>query len=292
MLLEMKALAWLILAYAVYAKEIEMVVSRYAEPLDWLASEPFVADRYVIYNKGINPIECPAGTDCYVEQVDNVGRCDHTYLHHIISRYNNLADVTVFLPGSVDAELKYKWSRKVMKQVHETQNTVFARAFSVDIVTRFEDYEKTGSYICNNAANRELNPDFVLQPCSVRPFGNWYRKNFPDQPVYGFQMYGVFAVAREHIVQHPIDYYKKLISYVDHHHNPEAGFFFEVGWGAVFSPFPEELLVPCTTKDEFFYFRCDSDIPSSLTSDDASVASFSSPGATLILALLMLVSLI
>jgi hypothetical protein len=27
----------------------------------------------------------------------NVGRCDHTYLHHIVERYEALADGTLFL---------------------------------------------------------------------------------------------------------------------------------------------------------------------------------------------------
>ena len=36
----------------------------------------------------------------------NIGREAHTYLYHIINNYDNLADINVFLPGSVDTTHK------------------------------------------------------------------------------------------------------------------------------------------------------------------------------------------
>jgi hypothetical protein len=96
-----------------------------------------------------------------------------------------------------------------------------------------------------------------LLDCPERPFGKWFKKNFPQiDPIYGFSQFGIFAVAREHIIQHSIEYYQSLISYLDHHHNPEAGHFFEVSWGAIFYPYPDAILVSCRPG----YFCWDTDL--------------------------------
>ena len=43
-----------------------------------------------------------------VISLKNLGKCDHTYFHHIVNNYNKLADVTIFLPGSIDtSSIKY-----------------------------------------------------------------------------------------------------------------------------------------------------------------------------------------
>jgi hypothetical protein len=129
---------------------------------------------------------------------------------------------------------------------------VFSRAYNEDILTKFEGYQKGDSYASTCPENLKLNPDVKLLPSPERPFGVWFRKNFPGiGPVHGFSMYGSFAVAREHILQHPVEYYQNLIKYLNHHHNPEAIHFFEIGWAAVFHPIPDECLAPCLSKDEF-----------------------------------------
>ena len=66
----------------------EIVVARYKEDISWI---DLVNPEYkvTVYNKydGENLIE-------------NVGREAHTYLHHIIERYDSLADYTVFVQGN------------------------------------------------------------------------------------------------------------------------------------------------------------------------------------------------
>jgi hypothetical protein len=41
-----------------------------------------------------------------IVNLPNVGKCDHTYLYHIINNYNNLSKILVFLPGSINMENK------------------------------------------------------------------------------------------------------------------------------------------------------------------------------------------
>jgi len=76
---------------------LELVVSRYDEDLSWLGNVP---DAFVItvYDKGgeANSGIRHRGSSIPIE---NVGHEAHTYLHHIVTRYDDLADITVFSQG-------------------------------------------------------------------------------------------------------------------------------------------------------------------------------------------------
>ena len=68
----------------------DLVVAHYREDLAWLNN--LSADwEAVVYSKGDPP---PGALP-----LPNVGREAHTYLHHIVDRYDDLADWTVFTQG-------------------------------------------------------------------------------------------------------------------------------------------------------------------------------------------------
>ena len=73
-------------------KKIDIVVARYNENLDWLKDIP-KNFNIIIYNKGLEDLTRP------FIKIPNVGRESHTYLYHIITNYNNLADITIFCQG-------------------------------------------------------------------------------------------------------------------------------------------------------------------------------------------------
>lgn len=72
------------------SRDINIVVARYKENLDWLLPYNDIA---FVYNKGPNDI--PAFSNSF--NIQNIGREGHTYLYHILNRYNDLANRTVFL---------------------------------------------------------------------------------------------------------------------------------------------------------------------------------------------------
>ena len=56
-------------------------------------------DEVHVYSKcGRRPVGAPTGA--FVHEVANVGRCDHTYAHHITLRYGQLPDRVIFLKDS------------------------------------------------------------------------------------------------------------------------------------------------------------------------------------------------
>lgn len=69
---------------------LELVVARYAEDLSWLRRVPKTV-RVTVYNKGGDTVPGMA--------LPNVGREAHTYLHHMVTRYDDLAEVTLFCQG-------------------------------------------------------------------------------------------------------------------------------------------------------------------------------------------------
>lgn len=218
---------------------VDLVVARYNEDLSFLNNEPFKGNRIICYNKGPTLVTCP---DCIdVIQLANVGKCDHTYLYHIINNYDNLADVTVFLPGSClhDAIKRYK-TYHTLDYIKDSKTSVF---IGTSKVSQSELYNFTlNSHLTGSLENQKVNSSAALKPCSIQPFGNWYKQNFGNTTLKMIDYTSIFAVAREHIIQHPKSYYEKLISYIDDDISPECGHYIERSWVTIFSPLPDSSL--------------------------------------------------
>ena len=79
---------------------VDVVLARYDEELSWLAEEAILSQpgtRTLVYGKGENakvPSTLPNHT--LLIMLPNVGRESHSYLHHVVEHYDDLADWTVF----------------------------------------------------------------------------------------------------------------------------------------------------------------------------------------------------
>jgi len=220
---------------------VQIVLSRYKENIDWLDDPPFNKYKVTCYNKGDTFPQCKL-PKCNVVTLQNVGRCDHTYLHHIITNYDNLANVTLFLPASCLDQHKLKTTFKLIYLVDKTQTSVFLGKTYDNVRVEFGKFFMN-KHVATNLVNKTANPETLLQPCPIRPFGRWYDTMFGTDVVSKVVCYfGMFAVAKEHILQHPKEHYEKLIKYVDSHSNPEAGHYMERSWAAIFAPFPDSCV--------------------------------------------------
>jgi len=124
----MKILIYLDWAFAAYAElDVQVVVSKFNENLDWLNRAPFSGYPVKVYNKGPNEGARNGLRACTTRVLPNVGRESHTYLHHIIENYDSLANITVFLPGSADQMKPYhKWTRTkaLMRDLEQSPGTI------------------------------------------------------------------------------------------------------------------------------------------------------------------------
>ena len=228
---------------------LQIVIARYNEDLEWLKEPPFNQYPVIVYNKGPNDNYYHAPNIIQNIKLPNIGRCDHTYLYHIIEKYDNLADVTVFLPGSAQMNTKINKAKNQVKYCAEYNNTVF--------ITNIQDmnsYHKNGvknelyhfqldDWNSSDETNKQLNTEAKLLPATIRPFGKWYDEHFPNIHIKLVNYGGIFGISKKHIIQHPKSYYEKLIGELNTHSNPEAGHYFERAWVAVFYPNEDAVII-------------------------------------------------
>lgn len=216
----------------------ELVVSRFAEDLDFLDDDPFSAfGSVLVYNKSDKAVALPARAREI--KLPNVGREGHTYLHHIIHNWDRLADVTAFVPASCAAmPSKLRKARWVAEHALATQNSAFPDQEVASLMEEWGDF-KVDQYKSSDAQNAARNPESSLAPSRYRPLRAWMEAHgMPD--VDGVTYNGIFAVSRAHIRSNPREFYEELIRDLEGHSSPEAGHFLERSWLSVFHSVPPE----------------------------------------------------
>jgi hypothetical protein len=226
-----------------HAGSVQVVVARYNEDLDWVRLLPF--RNVVVYDKGdgsggFGPGAVPDWVT--VVRLPNVGREGHSYLWHIHAKYDRLADVTVFLPGSA-ASIQGKWvkARWVVDHVCRTGCSAFPSIRAPGGLERHFAAFEIHEYTATDPRN-QVGSSADLLPSDVRPFGSWYAAHGFATGVEWVTMQGIFAVSRHHIHQRTREEYRRLLAQVAGHNNPETGHFLERVWHAVFHPLPRKSI--------------------------------------------------
>lgn len=217
-------------------KNVDIVVARYNENLEWINEYPFNQFQYIIYNKGLNDNFCKNNVKEIIN-LQNLGKCDHTYLYHIINNYHNLSDIIIFFPGSLNIEHKKQKAVKILNYIilNGYENAYFLGNYQNDIFETFKDFQ-LDNWKASDEKNLELNPESKLQLCKLRPYGKWYRYFFGNTKAKWNTYLGIFSIDKKDIIQHPRQRYELLINTLSTHSNPEAGHYIERSWGAIFYP--------------------------------------------------------
>ena len=222
--------------------DVVIVIARYNEDLKWLNDSKFNKYKCIIYNKGVND-SFYKPKNSKVIKLKNVGMCDHTYLHHIVTNYDNLNKITIFLPGSADMEYKMKRVKKLFKEIHKRDKAVFL--FNDEYNNIQEDlYDFTiDNWKVSHNKNNKLNTTNKLVPATIRPFGKWFANKFGDTIATHISYYGIFSVSRKDITQKPKAFYVDLLNEVNKVKNHETSHYFERSWEAVLYPLKHTELV-------------------------------------------------
>jgi len=219
--------------------DMQLVISRYNEDLKWLIEEPFLNYVNIIYNKGDNNNFVQTDKTLRVEKLENVGKCDHTYLYHIINNYDNLAKVTIFLPGSLNMDFKKERALELIQNLEANDKNTWIGERVNDVKNDLYDFQMD-EWKTSDKANVNANQETKLLPAIIRPFGAWYEQHFGDTDVKYISYWGIFSVDKKTIHTKPVEYYKNLITELETHSNPEVGHYFERSWGAIFKPEKED----------------------------------------------------
>jgi hypothetical protein len=217
-------------------ENVEIVIARYNENLAWTLLPPFDQFYYTVYNKGDNDTFEKSRVKKIVN-LNNVGRNDHTYLYHIVTNYDSMSPIVVFLPGSTNLPYKMARAKKILNNITLSGYTsaFFAGHRTRDLKQKFNNFMLSG-YVARDPQNARKNGESRLLLCKLRPYGKWYTFFFGNtvSTIYTYQ--GVFSIDRRDILGHPVERYEKLMSTVANHSNPEAGHYIERSWGAIFHP--------------------------------------------------------
>jgi hypothetical protein len=203
-------------------QEAEIVIARYSENINWCHD---YSNLITIYNKGTNNIPNTLTSI----PLNNIGRESHTYLHHIISNWNNLADITFFGQGSLslDHEPYPLWIYMQPKMETITIN-LYSSGMHIDNNNRLMHTRK---YLDNikNGKMKKAELDFV------RWWHKYIKKSCPSKNKIMWSHGALFSVSRELIKSNSIEYYKNLITCLENHDDPEEGHYFERSWFYIFN---------------------------------------------------------
>jgi hypothetical protein len=203
-------------------EDLEVVVSRCGEDLRWTGNVP-AGVRVTVYDKGGGGAGIP---------LPNVGREAHTYLHHLVERYDSLAETTVFCQGHP------------FDHCHDLHDTLRALARGERKVDGFlwlgfildtDDARGRRLHVPwgKNPEGRELDIAGCYQAVLGAPAAEWFR----------FVVGGQFAVARECARRRPREFYEKARDYAAA--QAEASFCLERFWDRVFGvEYVTEQLLP------------------------------------------------
>jgi hypothetical protein len=205
----------------------EIIVSRYNENIDWVKKY----NNCKVYNKGKN-------FDGNYIKLDNKGRESHTYLHHIVKNYHNLADYTIFTQGN-----PFDHSPNFF----DTVNGLISNGF-----------EKNFGWISEKIIEGDF--EYKREPYTWPGFPSLrfaYEFVFGDEPKEETFLFGAgaqFYVSKENILARPIGFYQKIYDLLEEdeidntymrllYHpdsqsvnrvHPEMAFYLERFWGIIF----------------------------------------------------------
>jgi hypothetical protein len=201
-------------------KDTEIVVAKYHENTDWLNNYKHLT---TIYNKSNKPIN---GTIL----VENVGRESHTYLHHIITNWNNLADNTLFTQGYFSNDHKpYPIEVYLVKK----NVNFFAHLYKKGVFFRNGD----GNHL-NHAFKwlDEYNTGNMKRAIiTFSEFWDIFNEHKLDYNKIIWSHGAIFSVNKEIIRNKPLGFYIYLYNILNTHRNPEEGHYFERCWYYIFN---------------------------------------------------------
>ena len=215
----------------------QIVIARYKEDISYLYK--LKNDNIIVYNKGSD-----IDTSYHVIKLPNVGKCDHTYLYHIIENYDKLEELTIFLPASFNYNKgKIKYTDSLFEKINMTngKKSIFTGKYNENmLLSNYEFMIDNYETIYNENKDDSINLDTEL--CPLRPFGKWVEHIFKDKTYCDYiNFFGIMAIRKEDILLHPIEFYKELIGYISNSPNPEAGHYIERSYSLMFPH----------TKDQF-----------------------------------------
>ena len=208
------------------ARPLDLVVARYRESVGWLLKHGDIA---VLYNKG--GLELPLSMCPRQVELPNIGHEAHTYLHHIVHNYDDLAHVTLFTQGRIDdcVEGFENLEALIAKiKASESDVTIFRQPYHFNAWQGIQHFGKWAEELRSGS----------LRAAKLSPgeFFSWMYDGLPPPAQLESFGHATMAVRREAIVRRPLAFYQRLLKHFEalNHPNPEEGHYMERFWLSIF----------------------------------------------------------
>jgi hypothetical protein len=192
-----------------------IVVARYNEDVKWAEGLPSI-----VYNKGT-----PLVTSAIQRTLPNVGRESHTYLHHITTQWDELADITLFSQGRIDDHLSPDFSIELL--LKENADVAIPR------MLRQRDWGNDGRLVLPPGRHRDA-MDSGRMRRSALSMSEWFARyiylNLNRLDALIFAPGAIFTASRACIQRRPRAFYEVLMKTLSHHEDPEEGHYMERAW--------------------------------------------------------------
>jgi len=233
------------LAGDVASKHVEVVVSHCGEDISWAAElvRKHPTTTLSVYTKGANPVPET------VAMLPNIGRQAHTYLHHIVENYYNLAPWTIFTTGNMLEQDNFDESFEAFRNGKDSLFSI-SEAVHLPRGVTIKASEIRGNNECpaggaNGWQDWTFDHDGFYHQLAAR-MQNFYRRAVLNQPLLkseamrsftlGYAPSAAFALSSSRIRSRPMKYYTRLMAEVSDHSNPVESSFLNAAWYDVFHP--------------------------------------------------------
>lgn len=189
-------------------KTVDLVLARMREPIDWIVQvKPHV--NVIIYCFAEPPISIPRPAYCI--QIADAGQEAGAYTHHIVNRFDTMADVTIF--SQADPVPHINGYRSFINMLH-------CIADAPDI----KPYEHIGDR-CFSSADDPLakrvwrahkpNPNMNYGRTPLRDACRFLlNQDCPQSIEHAFG--GIFSASRSAIQKHPMEFWRRMNAWCAH----------------------------------------------------------------------------
>lgn len=171
-----------------------------------------------IYHKGAEVI--PRFNFQRWEKLPDVGIEAHTYLHHIITNYDHISDITVFIHGGGISESDHKFCYdNIWNFIKGARKK---KLFMLGPIDQLWDWEED----VDSKTVRESKMSIGEFWHEIFGYSHPGSINYPRMPCFGVHKNGIYA--------HPKHFYEKIYRYVSDHSEPEESYYLKKLWASIF----------------------------------------------------------
>lgn len=209
-----------------------IVIAHFNEDVTWINT--ITEHNIVIYSKGDqNTLSNATATATATIKLPNLGRESHTYVHHIITNYDTLSPVTVFLQANPFDHIKNvdsliseaKTHPSGLSQnahVHDVGNCSAFHGFTIrqhmgQVVEEYKDGLNMGEWLKDIQGIQDIQCIQEFPILDLKKSPRWY-------------IGGCFAATKDAIQSVPLQMWNKIYDSLSYSMNPVTGHYMERSW--------------------------------------------------------------